>query len=87
VTVYDPQRLTFEHVTQTDDGNPSYATWKWTVTAAEDRARVDVLWSVYPKTFWRRFLFAKLRRKQMAGEVPVSLTSLNYHLAAHNPMA
>ena len=81
VTVYDPQRWTFEHISQSDDGNPSYGAWKWMVTATEHGARVDVEWSVHPKTFWRRFLFAKLRRKQLADEVPASLAALAYHVA------
>src|SRR5947209_13410918 len=81
VTVHDPQRWTFEHRTQSDDGNPSYAVWKWVVTAVDEGAQVEVTWSVHPKTFWRRFLLARLRRKQMAEEVPASLAALAYHLA------
>jgi hypothetical protein len=36
---------------------------------------------VHPETFWRRFLFAKLRRKQLVDEVATSLAALAYHLA------
>ena len=81
VTAYDPGRMTFEHVSQSDDGNPSYATWRWTVAATDGGARLDVAWSVHPATFWRRFLFAKLRRSQLTEEVPASLAALAYHLA------
>src|SRR5207302_11207093 len=81
VTVYDAERLTFAHLSQSDDGNPSYAQWTWTVTAADDGAEVDVSWSGHPETFWRRFLFAKLRHKQLPDEVRASLDALAYHLA------
>lgn len=81
VAVYDADRMSFEHVTQTDDGNPSYAVWKWSVVGTDAGARVDVAWSVHPKTFWRRLLFAKLRRKQLVEETAASLAALGYHLA------
>lgn len=81
VTEYDPQAMTFAHTSRSDDGNPSFATWKWKVTGTAAGTQVDVDWSVHPKTFWRRFLFAKLRRKQLADEVPMSLAALDFHLA------
>ena len=71
----------FEHISQSDDGNPSYAVWRWSVTPHERGARIAVEWSGYPKTFWRRLLFARLRRKQLQREVPTSLHALAYHLA------
>jgi hypothetical protein len=33
------------------------------------------------KTFWRQFLFAKLRRRQLLDEVSASLDALAYHIA------
>jgi uncharacterized protein YndB with AHSA1/START domain len=85
VTTYDPVRLVFAHTSQSDDGNPSYAEWRWTVIPDAAGARVTVEWSVHPKTFWRRFLFAKLRRRQLQSEAPASLHALAYHLAPSEP--
>lgn len=81
VVGYDPDRRVFEYRTQTDDGNPSFAVWHWSVKPDSAGAKVTVDWEVHPKTFWRRLLFAKLRRKQLANEVPDSLHALAYHLA------
>jgi uncharacterized protein YndB with AHSA1/START domain len=77
----DPERFVFEHTSHTDDGNPSYVTWRWTVTGDPAGARDTVEWTCYPKTFWRQFLFAKQRRGQLRSEVPASLHALAYHLA------
>jgi uncharacterized protein YndB with AHSA1/START domain len=82
---YDPVQLTFQHRSDSDDGNPSYAIWTWTVTPADAGAVVNVTWDIHPETFWRRFLFAKLRRRQLVDEVSTSLHALAYHLAAHEP--
>jgi len=84
VVSYDPDRLEFEHISNSDDGNPSYAVWKWLVVPVPRGARVVVEWAVHPKTFWRRLLFARLRRKQLAEEVPASLAALKSHLAARD---
>jgi uncharacterized protein YndB with AHSA1/START domain len=82
---YDPVQLTFQHISQSDDGNPSYAIWTWTATPADSGAVVKVTWDVHPETFWRRLLFGKIRRRQLADEVPASLHALRYHLAAREP--
>lgn len=71
----------FEYVSQSDDGNPSFVLWRWAITRVVDGTRVDVSWRVYPKTFWRRLLFARLRRRQLGTEVPASLNALAYRLA------
>ncbi len=80
VLTYDPVRLLFEHTSQSDDGNPSHVEWRWSVVPEGDGARVTVEWTGHPKTFWRRFLFARLRRKQLQNEAPASLHALAYHL-------
>jgi hypothetical protein len=77
----DPERLVFEYISQTDDGHPSYVTWRWTVEPDPAGARVIVEWACYPKTFWRQLLFARLRHRQLDSEVPASLDALAYHLA------
>jgi hypothetical protein len=45
------------------------------------RSRTEVTWLVAPRTFWRRALFARLRHRQFAGEVPASLRALAALLA------
>ena len=82
---YDPVQFTFQHLSQSDDGNPTYGIWTWTVAASDDGADVNVTWDIHPETFWRRLLFGKIRRRQLADEVPASLHALAYHLAAHEP--
>jgi len=82
---YDPVQLTFQHISDSDDGNPSYAIWTWTVTASGDGAVVHVTWDIHPETFWRRILFAKIRRRQLIDEVSASLHALAYHLGAREP--
>lgn len=80
VLTYDPVRLLFEHTSQSDDGNPSYVVWRWSVVPEGDGARVTVEWTARPKTFWRRLLFARLRRRQLQHEAPASLHALAHHL-------
>jgi uncharacterized protein YndB with AHSA1/START domain len=81
VVRFDAEHLLFEYTTQTDDGNPSFALWRWTVDPMDEGAKVRVEWAAYPKTFWRQLLFAKLRRRQLRDEAPASLNALAYHLA------
>lgn len=73
----DPAAGRFVHRSRTDDGNPSQATWIWTVTADPAGSRVDVRWELRPVTFWRRVLLGRIRARQLARtEVPASLASL-----------
>lgn len=69
--------LLFEYVSRSDDGNPSFAHWRWQVTPLPgQRSRIEVTWLVAPRTFWRRALFGRLRRQQFRAEVPASLRAL-----------
>ena len=87
VLTYDPQALRFEHQSCSDDGNPSYARWHWSVSpTTDDRAKLDVAWEVYPRTFWRRALFSKFRRSQLPNEVRTSLDTLATKLTRTQPM-
>jgi uncharacterized protein YndB with AHSA1/START domain len=81
VVRFDAEHLLFEYTSQSDDGNPSFVLWRWAVSPLGAGSKVRVEWAVYPKTFWRQLLFAKLRRRQLGGEVPASLDALAYHLA------
>lgn len=76
----------FAYRSCTDDENPSFVIWRWTVTPSGAGADVSVTWQVNPKTFWRRVLFAKIRRQQLARtEVPRSLAALA--MASRAPVA
>ena len=79
---HDPGRHPFEHTSRSDDGNPARALWRWQVTPIPgQRSRIEVSWHVSPRTFWRRALLGKLRRRQMGDEVPDSLRALAALLA------
>jgi hypothetical protein len=79
---HDPGRRLFEHTSRSDDGNPARALRRWQVTPIPDqRSRIEVSWHVAPRTFWRRALLGKLRRRSMGGEVPDSLRALATLLA------
>jgi uncharacterized protein YndB with AHSA1/START domain len=78
VMTCDASRRLFEHTSRTDDGNPSRAHWRWEITPIGDRrSRIDISWRGVPRTFWRRILFAKLRRRQLGDEVVASLRTLS----------
>jgi uncharacterized protein YndB with AHSA1/START domain len=73
----DRERRVFAYRSRSDDGNPSYAQWRWTVREQPGGSEVEVEWSLNPKTFWRRVLLAKVRAKMLGRtEVPASLASL-----------
>ena len=68
-------RLVYRSVT--DDGNPSFARWTWTVTDDGAGSRVTVKWELRPATFWRRVLLVHIRARQLARtEIPASLAAL-----------
>ncbi|MFP5352075.1 MAG: SRPBCC family protein [Actinomycetota bacterium] len=76
VEEYDPDGLRFVYRSQSDDGNPSYAVWTWALRPEGDGTLVTVGWEGNPKTFWRKLLFAPLRRRQLQGEVAASIAAL-----------
>jgi uncharacterized protein YndB with AHSA1/START domain len=74
---HDPHGHVFAYRSCTDDGNPSYARWRWAVEpAADGGSRVSVSWELHPKTFWRRALLVRIRSRQLQREVPASIESL-----------
>lgn len=85
--VCDRGRRRFEYVSQSDDGNPSRVVWQWSVLPDPAGSAVTVEWDASVRTFWRRLLFARLRRRQLAAEVPASLAALAYHSAPREPVA
>lgn len=72
----DPAGGLFKYQSQTDDGNPSVAIWTWQVRAADGGSEVTIHLEIQPKTFWRNVLFSRIRRRQLAKEVPASLEAL-----------
>ena len=72
----------FTYRSGTDDGNPSWARWRWTVDEDPAGSRVTVGWELHPVTFWRRTLLVRVRGSQLARrEVPESLRALASHVS------
>lgn len=77
VKLLDASARRFEYTSCTDDGNPSYTVWSWTVSGTERGSRVSVSWELNPTTFWRRALLVGVRQHQLLkSEVPTSLAAL-----------
>ena len=77
VDILDAVNRRFVQRSRTDDGNPSYAEWEWTVTADAGGSRLHVSWSLHPVTFWRRTLLVRMRARPLSrGELPASLAAL-----------
>ena len=72
----DRARRVFQYRSGTDDGNPSYTTWRWQVDPDGDGSRVTLGWELRPKTFWRRALIVHVRNRQLRSEAPASLAAL-----------
>jgi hypothetical protein len=72
----DRGRGRFAYQTRNADGNPSYTRWAWHIADRGDGAEVTVTWDVYLKTADRRFLAGPIRKRQLAREVPRSLSAL-----------
>jgi hypothetical protein len=71
----------FVHRSCTDDGNPSWALWIWTVDPAGTGSRIDISWELHPRTFWRRVLFVRVRGWLLRHrEVPASLQALDAYV-------
>jgi uncharacterized protein YndB with AHSA1/START domain len=73
----DADARRFAYRAATDDGNPSYAIWRWEVVDAGGGCEVRVSWELNPVTFWRRNLLVHIRSRQLRRqEVPGSLAAL-----------
>jgi len=82
VVDYDPVACVFAYRSQSDDGNPSAASWVWRVAPHDRGTEVRVDASVTPETFWRRHLFSKIRSRGLPRAVHVSLNALQGHFAS-----
>lgn len=72
----DAERGRFRHRSQTDDGNPSYADWEWTVRPDGTGAQVTAIVELHPRTFWRKYLLVHLRRPALRREMRASVAAL-----------
>ena len=81
VTEHDPMSRRFSYRTCNADGNPSWTEWTWSVEPSGAGAVVAVSWDAYLKTADRRLLAGPLRKRQLAREVPKSLSALKAALA------
>ena len=73
----DTKARRFVYRSGTDDGNPSYAIWRWEVAEVDGGCQVRVTWDLHPVTFWRRHLLVKVRSRQLRRtEVPASLSRM-----------
>ena len=82
--VVDPLVGRFEYETHSDDGNPTAALWSWHVTPAGLGSELTVTWAVYPRTWGRRLLGARIRRPALITEVRASLAGLDAHVQSIN---
>ena len=76
VVALDRDAGRFVYESRTDDGNPSRGTWTWEVASSNGGTDVAVHWALQPRTFWRNVLFSRIRRRQLAKEVPASVEAL-----------
>jgi LmbE family N-acetylglucosaminyl deacetylase len=73
---YDPEAMVFVYRSGTDDGNPSYAEWRWAATQDGDDAVLEVGWRLHPRTALRQWVLAPYRARRLRREVPASLARL-----------
>jgi uncharacterized protein YndB with AHSA1/START domain len=78
----DPDTFRFVYRARTDDGNPSYALWTWTLSPGEGQTDVTVTWDLHPQTFWRKTLLARIRHRSLREEVRNSIREAVRVLAA-----
>jgi uncharacterized protein YndB with AHSA1/START domain len=81
VTELDPAAGRFGYRSQTDDGNPSYADWRWHIRPdglwpERDRSVVTVNVALHPLTFGRKHVLVRVRRPMLGREVHHSLRVL-----------
>lgn len=76
VVVHDRAAGLFIHRSGTDDGNPSYTEWRWTVAPDGDATILTVSWKLRPATRFRRLVMAPYRARRLRREVPTSLDRL-----------
>ena len=76
VVSIDRERRRFVYRSQSDDGNPSFADWEWSVRPAPGGALVHVRFELHPLTFGRKYVAVHLRKPQLVKELRTSLDAL-----------
>jgi uncharacterized protein YndB with AHSA1/START domain len=76
VEAIDRPTRRFSYRSGTDDANPSYTVWHWSIEPHPGGSLLSVSWDLNPRTFWRRHLVVHLRRRALAQEVPASIRQL-----------
>ena len=78
IVQFDREGGVFAYRSQSDDGNPTHADWRWELTPGEHgrTTRVDVQVTVRPRTFWRKHLLLPLRRRGLRHAIQQSLGRL-----------
>jgi uncharacterized protein YndB with AHSA1/START domain len=67
----------FAYRSQSDDGNPSYADWRWQLTPAPSGGtHLAVEVDIRPRTFLRRWVFSRIRRSGLQKAINESLLAL-----------
>lgn len=86
VVEFDPQRGVFAYRSQSDDGNPSYANWRWEVAGEGAVTTVRVSVEAYPRTFLRKRFISRIRRRGLERAMHQSLASLREQLVVHQQL-
>ena len=76
VTALDRAAGHFAYRSQSDDGNPSYADWRWEVEPDGESTKVTVEVDLNPTSFWRKNLLVHIRRPALRKEMRESLRAL-----------
>jgi uncharacterized protein YndB with AHSA1/START domain len=76
VTELDRERGRFAYRSQSDDGNPSHADWRWDVIAEGGVTRVTVSVAAHPKTRFRRLIASRIRPRGLQKAMQQSLETL-----------
>ena len=82
VVEVDAERGCFAYRSRSDDGKPSYADWRWEVTADAGGARVQVSVEAPPRSFWRRHLLSRIRPTGLRRAMERSLRALRGQVTA-----
>ena len=77
VVEFDRATRRFSYRSQSDDGNPSYADWTWTVDSEGDGSKVTVSFGANPKSFLRKYFAIHMRKPGLRKEIKASLESLS----------
>lgn len=76
VTELDRARGRFAYVSQSDDGNPSHADWRWQLTPGAKGTRVIVEVDIRPRTTFRKAIGSRMRRRSLHKAMQQSLATL-----------